>query len=142
MTPDVNVLVAASRQDHPHHGPALRWLETALADSESELAMLPMVAAGFLRLVTHPKVFVEPTPEEAARAFLRTVLDSPGVKWLPLGDEWPLFERLCAQHALTGNAIPDAWIAAAARTHHVQLVSFDKGLRRLMKGGRFLLLKA
>ncbi len=71
MTPDVNVLVAASRQDHPHHGPALRWLETARA----------------------------------------------------------------------GNAIPDAWIAAAALSHYVQLVSFDKGLHRLMKDGRFLLLK-
>lgn len=141
MTPDVNVLVAASRQDHPHHGPTLRWLETALSGSASGLAILPMVAAGFLRLATHPKVFVEPTPEDAARSFLRAVLDSPGVRLLPLGDEWPLFERLCARHSLTGNAIPDAWIAAAAQTHHVQLVSFDRGLRRLMKGGQFLLLK-
>lgn len=135
MTPDVNMLVAASRRDHPHHAPALAWLEGALSDNTAgqPLAILPMVASGFLRLVTHPKVFVEPTPIAAAQAFLRSVLDSPGVVLLPLGDEWPLFEHLCAQHSLMGNAIPDAWIAAAAQSHHVHLVTFDKGFRRLMK---------
>ena len=62
MTPDVNVLVAASRSDHPHHGPALTWLDAALDDCEKgrALAIFPMVAAGLLRLVTHthPKVLV------------------------------------------------------------------------------------
>ena len=64
MTPDVNVLVAGSRLDHPHHGPALAWLDGALKDCEKgrPLAIYPMAAAGFLRLVTHPKVFVRPTP--------------------------------------------------------------------------------
>lgn len=140
MTPDVNVLVAASRQDHPHHKPALTWLETALAGSDAgqSLALLPMVASGFLRLVTHPKVFVEPTPTAAAQAFLNAVLESPGVALLSLGDEWPLFKRLCALHNLSGNAIPDAWIAAAAQTHHVRLATFDKGFRRLMKPGAIL----
>jgi len=63
MTPDVNILVAASRLDHPHHEPARAWLEDALAKSAEghSLAVLPMVASGFLRLVTHPRVFVEPT---------------------------------------------------------------------------------
>ena len=30
MTPDVNVLVAASRADHPHHAMARTWLEAAV----------------------------------------------------------------------------------------------------------------
>ncbi len=70
MTPDVNVLVAGSRLDHPHHGPALVWLDAALKDCEQgrPLAIYPMVAAGFLRLVTHPKVFVRPTPYDAVLA--------------------------------------------------------------------------
>ncbi|MGC1955111.1 MAG: TA system VapC family ribonuclease toxin [Gammaproteobacteria bacterium] len=143
MTPDVNVLVAASRLDHPHHGPALIWLEEALAGGASghPLAILPMVASGFLRLVTHPRVFVEPTPIEAAQAFLRAVLDSPGVALLPLGEEWPLFERLCVLHDLSGNDIPNAWIAAAAQTNHVPLVTFDKGFRRLMKARQLTVLQ-
>lgn len=144
MTPDVNVLVAASRQDHPHHERARVWLEEALTNSAEgrTLAILPMVASGFLRLVTHPKVFVEPTPVDAALAFLRAVLDSPGVILLSLSNEWPQFERLCARHSLTGNAIPDAWIAAAAQTHHLHLATFDKGFRKLLKPSMVTLLKA
>ncbi|HEX5337353.1 MAG TPA: TA system VapC family ribonuclease toxin [Gallionella sp.] len=136
MTPDVNILIAASRQDHAHHAPALAWLEAALGNCVNQpLAILPMVASGFLRLTTHPKVFVEPTPLKAAQAFLRAVLDAPGVTMPPLGEEWPLFEQLCTQHKLGGNAIPDAWIAAAAQSNHLQLVTFDKDFRRLMKPG-------
>jgi len=135
VTPDVNVLVAASRRDHAHHAPALAWLEGALEASAGgqTLAILPMVASGFLRLATHPKVFVEPTPLKAAQAFLRAVLDTPGVTMPMLGEEWPLFEKLCAQHKLSSNTIPDAWIAAAALSHHLHLVTFDKDFRRLMK---------
>jgi uncharacterized protein len=29
MTPDLNVLIAASRSDHPHHDVARTWLERA-----------------------------------------------------------------------------------------------------------------
>ena len=35
MTPDVNVLVAASRTDHPHHAAARQWLEEALPACEA-----------------------------------------------------------------------------------------------------------
>lgn len=143
MTPDVNVLVAGSRLDHPHNGPALAWLDAALEDCEKgrPLAVYPMVAAGFLRLVTHPKVFVRPTPHGAALAFLRAVLNSPGVEMPRLGNEWFVFERLCEHHRLTGNDIPDAWIAAAVLAHHDHLVSFDKGFRRFLKTNEFTLLK-
>ena len=144
MTPDVNVLVAASRQDHPHHEPALAWLDEALAlcANGRSLVILPMVASGLLRLVTHPKVFIEPTPIDAALAYLRAILDSPGVSLLSLGKEWAAFELLCAHHRLTGNAIPDAWIAAAAQSYHLHLVTFDKGFRKLLKPSRVTVLKA
>ena len=140
MTPDVNILVAASRQDHPHHEWALGWLEEAI-NSGSSLAILPMVASGFLRLVTHPKVFLAPTPIDEALKFLRAVLDSPGVVLLPLGNEWSEFERQCAFHSLTGNAIPDAWIAAAASSNRLHLVTFDKDFRKLLKPGSVTVLK-
>lgn len=140
MTPDVNVLVAASRLDHPHHVVAYAWLKTALGIQR--LAILSMVAWGFLRLVTHPKVFLEPTPLAAAQAFLRAILDAPRVFVPAVGEEWPEVERLCTQHGLTGNAIPDAWIAAAARHHHLHLVTFDKGFRKLLKPSMVTVLKA
>lgn len=143
MTPDVNVLVAASRSDHPHHGPALEWLTGALdaAGQGETVALLPMVGASFLRLVTNPKVFVNPTPIVAAQAFLRAILDTPGVEMPPLGSEWSLLETLCKDHGLTGNDIPDAWIAAAVQATHGHLASFDKGFRRWLSAKQFTLLR-
>ena len=43
MTPDVNVLVAASRADHPHHGVARDWLEAAVGSAETG-AVLTLMA--------------------------------------------------------------------------------------------------
>lgn len=70
MTPDVNVLVAASRADHPHYQIARQWLEGALGDTGADmgLELLPMVIAGFLRLVTNRRVFPDPTPTQEAIA--------------------------------------------------------------------------
>ena len=46
MTPDVNVLVAASRSDHLHHPVAIRWLDDALDACAlgQGLGLMPMVA--------------------------------------------------------------------------------------------------
>jgi len=143
MTPDVNVLVAASRSDHPHHRAALGWLEIALENCArgQRLRVLPMVAAGFLRLVTHPRVFVEPTPAEAAHAFLGALLEAEGVDLLTLGQEWPLLEPLCQQQQLRGNAITDAWIAAAVLARQECLATFDRGFKRLLPARQLLLLE-
>ncbi|GAB5537482.1 MAG: type II toxin-antitoxin system VapC family toxin [Rubricoccaceae bacterium] len=143
MTPDVNVLVAASRTDHPHHAVALGWLNRALADcaTGARFSVLPMVAAGTVRLVTHPRVFASPTPTPDALAFVQAVLDAPGVEIPGLGDEWAAFVDLCQTHALTGNTVPDAWIAAAVRDHHEHLVTFDRGFRRLLPQNRLTVLE-
>ena len=96
MTPDVNVLVAASRSDHPHHAVARSWLEEAVGASSAgaSLTLMPMVLASFLRLVTSPKIFQSVTPVEDAVSFIDALLDSPGVQLAPLGPEWTSFSRL------------------------------------------------
>lgn len=134
MTPDVNVLVAASRRDHVHHGPALAWLDGALAECAlgARFSVLPMVAVGVVRLVTHPRVFDDPTPTDDAVAFVEAVLARPGVERPALGPEWAALAELCRTHSLSGNAVPDAWIAAAVRDRHDHLVTFDRGFRRLL----------
>ena len=142
MTPDVNVLVAASRSDHPHHGPARAWLEQALASSATGAAftLMPMVVASFLRLVTSPKVFVAPTPIEDAVAFVDAVLASPGANLAPLGPEWPKLRQLCLDRQLGGNDVPDAWLSAAVAHLGEHLVSFDRDFRKLLGRSQFTLL--
>jgi toxin-antitoxin system PIN domain toxin len=144
MTPDVNVLVAASRADHPHHVAALGWLEQAIenAPQVAPLALQPMVSASFLRLVTHPKIFVNPTPIAEALRFVDALLAMPGVNIPALGDEWPTFRALCANKALTANDLPDAWLAAAVIHQGEHLVTFDKDFRRLLGRNQFTRLEA
>jgi len=144
MTPDVNVLVAASRGDHPHHAVARSWLEEALAAAEqgAVFTLMPMVLASMLRLVTSPRIFVQPTPVADAVAFVDAILACPGVELAFLGQEWPKLRQLCLDKQLAGNDLPDAWLAAAVEQQASHLVSFDRDFRKLLPRGRFTLLKA
>jgi toxin-antitoxin system PIN domain toxin len=143
MTPDLNVLLAASRADHPQHRPALSWLEQAIVRCETggSVELLPMVAAGYLRLATNPKLFASPMPIAAAVAFVDSLLVIPGVEIPELGREWPTLRQLSCDLGLAVNAITDAWIAAAVRTIGSHLVTFDKGFRRLLGNAELTVLK-
>jgi uncharacterized protein len=144
MTPDVNILVAASRSDHPHHAVARTWLEGALAAAESgaALTLMPMVVASVLRLVTSPKIFVQPTPIADAVDFIDAILAMPGVRLAPLGPEWSKLRQLYIDKQLGGNDLPDAWLAAAVEQLGEHLVSFDRDFKKLLGRARFTLLQA
>lgn len=143
MTPDVNVLVAASRADHPHHQTALTWLTQAMghARTHADLKLLGTVVASFLRLVTHPKVFSMPTPTKQAVAFIDGVLACPGAAMLASKDEWPKLRALCLDKNLSANALPDAWIAACVLQQQEVLVTFDRDFVRLLPPKRLQLLQ-
>lgn len=134
MTPDVNVLLAAFRSDHPHHAVALEWLQAALAGAATgrSFVLLPMAVSGFIRLATHAKVFREPAPSRVAIAFIDSLLAVPGVEMAELGREWPAFCRLLRESSASGNDVPDAWIAAAVQTLGEHLATFDRGFVRLL----------
>lgn len=144
MTPDVNVLVAASRSDHPHHAVARAWLEEAVsgAGDGASFTLMPMVLASFLRLVTSPKIFRVPTPIGDAVAFVDALLSSPGVQQARLGPEWSKLRQLCLDKGLGGNDVPDAWLSAAVAHAGEHLVSFDRDFRKLLTRSQFTLLKA
>jgi len=134
MTPDVNVLLAASRSDHPHHKAAYTCLDKAIkacADGAS-LKLMPMVVASFLRLVTNAKIFVKPTPVETAVSFIDALLTIPGVEMPPLGVEWPMLRQLCIAKQLAANDIPDAWLAATVIQLGEHLVTFDADFKKLL----------
>ena len=96
MTPDVNVLIAASRSDHPHHKTARAFLTKAITAcaNGATICLMPMVVASFLRLSTNSKIFVMPMPMQQSMAFLDALLAIPGVEIPALGGEWPLFRQL------------------------------------------------
>ena len=134
MTPDVNVLIAASRSDHPHHKLAYVCLDEAVVacTDGASLKLMPMVVASFLRLVTNAKIFVKPTPVEDAVGFIDALLTMPGVEIPSLGAEWPMLRQLCIEKKLTTNDIPDAWLAAAVIQLGEHLVTFDADFKKLL----------
>lgn len=135
MTPDVNVLIAASRSDHPRHKAAYACIEEAIAACAEggSVKLMPMVAASFLRLVTNAKIFVRPTPVEDAVGFLDALLAVPGVAMPSLGTEWPMLRQLCIEKKLAANDIPDAWLAAAVIQLGEHLVTFDADFKKLLR---------
>src|SRR3990172_2110624 len=135
MTPDVNVLIAASRSDHPHHKTAFASLDqavTACANGAS-LKLMPMVIASFLRLVTNSKIFNHPTPVEEAVGFLDALVAVPGVVMPSLGAEWPMLRQLCLEKNLTANDVPDAGLAAAVIQPGEHPLTFDADFRKLLR---------
>ena len=144
MTPDVNVLIAASRSDHPHHKIAHAWVEKAIAACAdgASLKLMPMVVASFLRLVTNSKIFAHPTPVDEAVGFLDALFTVPGVEMPTLGAEWPMLRRLCVERKLAANDIPDAWLAAAVIQLGEHLVTFDADFKKLLRRTQLTVLSA
>ena len=91
-----------------------------------------MVAASYLRLVTNPKVFALPTPIDQAIIYIDAILDSPGVQMPNQAAEWPALRRICLEKKLSGNDLPDAWLAAAVLQMDDRLVTFDTDFKQLL----------
>lgn len=142
MTPDVNVLIAASRSDHPHHQIAYASIsEAVLAGAYgAKFTLMPMVVASFIRLVTNAKIFVQPTPTNKALDYINTLRMMAGVDMPSIGSEWPIMHQLCTEKKLTGNAIPDAWLAAAVIQQGEHLITFDTDFRKLLKRSQLTIL--
>ncbi len=112
----------------------------AAAAAGATLSLMPMVLASFLRLVTSPKIFQLPTPVDDAVGFVDALMAAPGVHLAPLGPEWTRLRQLCLDKQLTGNTLPDAWLAAATQHLGEHLVSFDRDFRKLLGRAWFTLL--
>ena len=68
ILPDVNVLVHAFRQDAAEHAKCRLWLESVVR-GDMAYGMSPQALGAVVRIVTHPRIFVPPTPLEEALAF-------------------------------------------------------------------------
>jgi len=127
---DVNVFVAAHREDAPEHGLVRPWLEERLAGDEA-FGVSELVLSGFVRVVTHPKVFSEPSPLEAALEFTAEVRDAPtAVPVTPGPRHWDIFTSLCRSAGARGNLVPDAYLAALAIESGSEWVTFDRDFSR------------
>jgi hypothetical protein len=133
---DVNVLVYGHRADTPGHARYRDWLESVI-NSEAAYGVSDLVLSGFLRVVTHPRVFREPSPIEVALAFAAEVRGCPHcVPITPGNRHWEIFTRICRDSGARGNLIPDAYLAALAIEHGCEWITTDRDYARF-KGLRW-----
>jgi len=130
ILPDVNVLVHAYREDAPRHAPVRAWLDE-LVHSDRAFGLSDFVLSGFLRVVTHPRIFAPPTPLEQALEFAEALRSQPNCIVLAPGERhWSIFTRLCREGDARGNLVPDAYLAALAIESGSELVSTDRDFAR------------
>lgn len=130
FVPDVNVLVYAFRSDSSDHDVYADWLNGALRTDR--IGVADTTLSGFMRVVTHSRIFTEPTPPKAALAFVRHLVDAPTTEWLRQGaSAWEKFDLLAsADGAVRGNLVPDAHIAALCLANGARLATRDRGFAR------------
>lgn len=127
---DVNVLVYAHREDSLDHIRFRGWLED-LVNSEQAFGMSELVLSGFIRIVTHPKVFREPSPLADALSFAEQVRGHPTCVVVEPGERhWGIFTRLCRDCRARGNLVPDAYLAALAIESGSEWITTDRDYAR------------
>lgn len=127
---DVNILVYAHREDAERHPDYKAWLESALGRVPG-VAVSDLALSGFVRLVTHPKIFRVPTPFADALEFVEDLRSRDSVKVLPPGPRhWKVFLDLCRKADARGNLVPDAYHAALAVETGCEWVTADRGFSR------------
>ena len=127
---DVNVLVYAHREDSPRHAEHLSWLED-LVNSDHAYGLSDLVLSGFLRVVTHPKVFNPPNGTDKALAFVEELQSQSTCTIINPGPRhWDIFYRLCKTSGIKGNLVPDAFLAALAIESGSEWVTADRDYHR------------
>lgn len=108
---DVNFLIAAILDSHTQHEAADRWL------AGKSLATCPLSETGFLRVVTHPKIYGVTMP--VAREALSDFISRYEAFFLP--DDLNALKS----SAQNSEQVTDFYLAELASAHQMKLVTFD-----------------
>lgn len=127
---DVNVLVYAHREDAPNHEAFRNWLEKTI-NSDQAFGVSELVLSGFMRIVTHPRIFSPPSTLSQALVFVDQIKSPPNCFLVaPSPRHWDIFVRLCNEAGAKGNLIPDAYLAALAIDSGSEWITTDRDFSR------------
>ena len=130
ILPDVNVLVYAYREDMAEHDRYRRWLD-GVVNAGRPYGMSELVLSAFVRIVTNRRVFRKPCTSSEALSFTRQLLSPSSCVPVRAGPgHWEIFDLLCRRHAVAGNLVADAYLAAVAMEAGCELVTVDRDFAR------------
>ena len=127
---DVNVLVYAHRSGVSNHERYATWLDEQRR-APWAFGVSELVLSGFVRVVTHPRVFDPPSPVEVALEFADALREQPNaVAVAPGRRHWGIFSELCRTTGVRGNLVSDAYLAALAIESGSEWISTDRDYAR------------
>jgi toxin-antitoxin system PIN domain toxin len=111
---DINALLAAIIQHHPHHETANRWLKG------KSLALCPLSELGFIRISTQPKAYnlAMAIAKEALNDFTR----KHSAEFVPAD------MSAAGTNSKTSDRVTDTYLADLAHRHKMKLATFDAGI--------------
>jgi len=130
IIPDVNLLVYAYNAADPQHQMAKAWWEDCLNGTRS-VGLPWVVSAGFIRLMTHPRVLREPMTVAQAVGHVQSWLEQPCLLVIEPGKQFSdHFLRFLTELGTAGNLTTDAYLAALAMEHQAEVHSCDTDFLR------------
>jgi uncharacterized protein len=130
ILPDVNLLIHAYNTQFPQHEKAKVWWEDKLGGTTG-VALAWVTVLGFIRVITHPRILLNPFTVQEALAVVEEWLDLPHfVLVQPSSQHFPVLQSLLLQLGTAGNLTTDAHLAALAIERGLVLHSTDADFGR------------
>jgi hypothetical protein len=128
--PDINVWIALASDRHVHHSLSREWFT---AESASGVAFCRVTQMGFMRLLTNAYVMGDDVlnQQQAWVVYEHFARDPRILFALEPPEIEPLWKKLTQSTSAAAGLWTDAYIAALAFLHNFQVVSFDKGFRKI-----------
>ncbi|RNI21612.1 type II toxin-antitoxin system VapC family toxin [Flexivirga caeni] len=130
ISPDVNVLLYAFREDSADHERYRDWLRAVLTGAEP-VGMSELVLSGGVRIATHHRAYRQPSSVADVLAFCDAMLSAPSVVPIrPGARRFAIFAELCRIVGPRGHVVPDAYHAALAIEQGATWITTDRGFAR------------
>jgi len=130
IIPDVNLLIYAHNDGAPQHARAREWWE-GLLNGRMPVGLPWITLAGFIRLMTHPRILATPQDLPSALGQVRAWLAQPPVRIVQPGSRFEqLYFDYLTRLGTAGNLTTDAQLAALAVEHQAELHSNDTDFAR------------
>jgi|SRR5579862_8327206 len=128
--PDANILIYAHDLSSPFHVRAKTWLAEAIADPSESVGIAPTAALGFIRLISNPRIYLNPLPLALAIEAVNSWLEA-GAVLIEVGkDHFASVGRLMEEAHGGPNLLTDAHLAALAIERRATLYSNDRDFQR------------
>ena len=129
---DTNILVYAHREDSSFHEKADKIL-TELAESGDDWTIPWPCIHEFYAVVTHPKIYLPPTPLDKAVAQIDCWMECPSLKLIgEKYDYWQVLKPVLISGKIQGARVHDARIAAICIENNIKVLwSADRDFNRI-----------